>query len=374
MPADITGAFLHMDTRQGIAQQRISAEAALQPSSPIVAEWDAVQQRCYTATSMYLALTGDDPHAVQPLSEVQRQLLEATQSVDDFCGRHRIALERAAGELANVAAAADAAIAEAERIRQRLSGPDGRWLAYSSVREAEDRLQTAVHQLQSARHRVDPVATRQIAGQLAEAITGVTAALDAAPQQAERARRALASVQTRLAAARTRAGEIPPTLSALFREFHANSSADLWDNGRTSLVGLDRADALLQQAMTASREDRPEAALELITQARSAIGAAEELIDAPADRLALLRQLRNDTGSREREVRFRLRDAQRLAVDRGLVREWGTALDAQVPRIDRIVAALDVPTPDYWRYQRDLGDVGEFIAGIVTRIREGSGR
>ena len=60
--------------------------------------------------------------------------------------------------------------------------------------------------------------------------------------------------------------------------------------------------------------------------------------------------------------------------DRGLVREWGTALDAQVPRIDRIVAALDVPTPDYWRYQRDLGDVGEFIAGIVTRIREGSGR
>lgn len=374
MPADITGAFLHMDSRQGVAQQGVAAEAALRPSSPIVAEWDAVQQRCYTATAAYLALTGDDPRAMQPVPEVQRQLLEATQSVDDFCGRHRIALERAAGELANAAAAADAAIADAERIQQRLSGPDGRWLAYPSVREAEDRVQTAVHQLQSARQRNDPVATRQIAGQLTESITAVTETLDAAPHQAERARRAVASVQTRLAAARTRAGEIAPTLSALFREFHANSSADLVDNGRTSLVGLDRADALLQQALTASLEDRPETALELITQARSAIGAAEELIDAPSDRLALLRQLRNDAGSPEREVRFRLRDAQRLAVDRGLVREWGTALDAQGPRIDRIAAALDVPTPDYWRYQSDLRDVGEFIAGIVTRIRAGSVR
>ena len=69
-------------------------------------------------------------------------------------------------------------------------------------------------------------------------------------------------------------------------------------------------------------------------------------------------------------ARFRVRDAQRLAVDRGAVTEWGSVLDAQVARIDRTVAALTGRHPDYWKYHLALEEVSQYVSTIVTRIRQ----
>jgi len=102
---------------------------------------------------------------------------------------------------------------------------------------------------------------------------------------------------------------------------------------------------------------------------RGELSVAEDLVDAVTGRLATLRAIRENPQAKVDEVRFRLRDAQHLAVQRGLTAEWGSVLDAQLDRIDRAVDALTGVHPDYWAYARDLDAVADFIAGVVARMR-----
>jgi hypothetical protein len=99
-----------------------------------------------------------------------------------------------------------------------------------------------------------------------------------------------------------------------------------------------------------------------------------ELVDAVADRLELLRQLRADPTKAARHVRFELRDAQTLAVALNAVNEWGSVLDAQVERIDYIVSRVDVPRPDFWAYSQALDAVSDFVAATVDKMRVGARR
>jgi len=370
VPTELTAVFLDMDKRQGIAQAAVASEGALHPRSPIITEWEEVQQHCYSAAAAFLSLTGGDPGAVTTAAEVHRQLSDAAAGVDDFYQRHLASLDRAAATAVATAARADSALAEANRVSTRLSGIDRAWLDYPSIQTAKDLLEAATVEFRAARQSTDLNASQSAADRLTRAAAALGEALDSAPQRAGDASRTVASVRTRLEAARTRAGGMGDTMSALLRDFRGESSADLMDNERRSWTHLDRADELLRQALDYSMKAQPEVALDLATQARAAIGAAEDLVDAASDRLALLIVIRDEPGQREREVRFRLRDAQRLAVDRGADTEWGTVLDAQVPRIDRIVEDLNGRHPDYWKYHRELEQVSEFVAGIVARIRQ----
>lgn len=371
--------FLELDHRQSAVQSAVQTLASLKPNSPIVSEWESVQQGCYAATAVYISATSPtsptglaDPGPRPTAAEVQRQLDEARSVLESFYTRHQRALDSAVAAATAATARATTLLANAQAMQSRLAGVEGQWLQYPSVQTAHDAMQTATRELQLAQERADLVATRDAAERLDTAITALSAALHAAPGVADQARRTVSSVRTRLEAVRTRAADVKVNLSTLLREFHANCSADLVDNERLSRADLDSADALLEQAVLASRQGRAEAALDLARQARAAIAAAEDLVDAPLDRLALLRGLRDNPAERERAVRFRLRDAQRLAVDRGAVAEWGSALDAQVERIDRIVGALQGRHPDYWGYHLALEEVSEFVAGIVTRIRQRS--
>ena len=56
-------------------------------------------------------------------------------------------------------------------------------------------------------------------------------------------------------------------------------------------------------------------------------------------------------------------------VNRGLVKEWGSVLDAQVARIDRAEADLVGPHPNYWAYLQVLASVETFVKGVVERVR-----
>jgi hypothetical protein len=177
------------------------------------------------------------------------------------------------------------------------------------------------------------------------------------------------SVATRISAVATRAEQLGPARSALLREFSAACSNDLLDNDRVAAAQSAAAETELQGARAEITSGRPESALAHCTRARKNLREADDAVDAVTDRLRLLREVRANPAEIANKVRFRLRDAQQLAMQRGLVDEWGSVLDAQVERIDRACAALDGVHPDFWTYLTDLEAIGSFIAGVVDRMR-----
>jgi hypothetical protein len=56
------------------------------------------------------------------------------------------------------------------------------------------------------------------------------------------------------------------------------------------------------------------------------------------------------------------------------VREWGSVLDAQLERIDRIAGTLTGRHPDYWAYVAQLDAVSAFIAEVVQKMRGRTGQ
>ncbi len=71
-------------------------------------------------------------------------------------------------------------------------------------------------------------------------------------------------------------------------------------------------------------------------------------------RLAELRAVRADPTRFAADTRFVVRDAQRLVVDRGLVKEFGPILDAQSVRLQNAQDRLTGVHPDYWLYLTEL--------------------
>lgn len=378
----LAGTFLDMDRRQSIAESAVAAALALSPKPGLSDEWAGVQAACYEASAAYLDVTGrssDQDSGGRPPTGAEiasaGSLLEGAQSgLDAFYARHRALLDSSANKVSAVSTDADAVLREAHAARQLLAGADQRLLGYPSVVVARNDLDGATAQLDLARAQGNPVATGEANELVRLAVAAVSEALGAAPQREEQARRTLASVRTRIDAVRTRTEGLPPLVSALLREFNARSSADLVDNDKTSRSHIDRAEALLAQAVAARDGQRPEDAIALANQARSELADAERDVDAVADRLALLREVKSEPAKHAGDVRFRLRDAQRLAVDRGVVAEWGSVLDAQAERIQRIVDGVTGAHPDYWAYHRSLAEVSEFITHVVGRIRQGAAR
>jgi len=361
-----------MERRLDVAQHAVEIAIAGHSHASLTAEWTTARDRAYAATVQYLAVATPDSAGGPPtsLSEVARAIDTASADLDAFYERHRRVLDSAVGAASAASAEAQASVALAVATLQRWAGLDSQLAGYRSVRSAHNLVEAGRDEVQSALARGDVGATRSAAERLRAAAAGLDAAVAAAPQVDERARRTLASVQTRLAATSHRADTVATAFSALLKEFHADSSADLTDNERLGRQRIAAAEALLEQAATAVAEHRPEDAAALAGQARDELGGAAELVDAVTERLTTLRALRADPGAAERDARFRVRDAQRLAVDRGAVTEWGTALDAQVARIDRIVAALTGRHPDYWKYHLALEEVSQYVSTIVTRIRQ----
>ena len=97
-----------------------------------------------------------------------------------------------------------------------------------------------------------------------------------------------------------------------------------------------------------------DSAAEQVTAARSALSRAEDRHEAVTGRLAELRAVRADPAKFAADTRFVLRDAQRLVVDRGLVREFGPILDAQSVRLQNAQDRLTGVHPDYWLYLTEL--------------------
>lgn len=374
----LTDAFFDMDKRQSIAESAVEASEQLFPERQMRQLWAPVVDVCYAAAAAYLAVTGDVgiDHQAGPGSQSEpsspetalRQLTAASQAVDQFYSAHRTHLERALAMLSAVPNDAQQAASAANAARHALTG-SAQFAEYPSVRAASIALQRTVSVLDSALAAGSARAIRGAAAQVRTAATALELALTNAPQQELLARQSLTSVTTRLSAVSTRAERLAPAFSSLLREFNAASSADLTGNERASRGIIEQAEAELTEARAELLRGNPERARELAVSLRASLARAEELVDAVTDRLDLLRTVRNDPRAKEAEVRFKLRDAQMLAVSRGFVKEWASVLDAQAERIDRVAGQLNGRNPDYWGYVSGLDGVATFISGVVQRMR-----
>ena len=204
-----------------------------------------------------------------------------------------------------------------------------------------------------------------------ELARSATALAAEAPRTAQSVRTALASIATRRAAAATKAEQIEPAMSALRREFSEPCSRDLiGSEARTR-------EAIAQPPTWPSRPrggtPMPgdwDSAADQVAAARSALGQAEQRHEAVIGRLAELRAVRADPAKFAADTRFVLRDAQRLVVDRGLVKEFGPILDAQSVRLQNAQDRLaDVVHPDYWLYLTELRGITERVQAVVAQAR-----
>lgn len=370
-----------MDRRQSAAEAAVGASDQVFPERGMAARWEPVRARCYDAAGAYLTLSeeleaaerdrADLPQGQARVDAALRQLNEAARGVDEFYRGNQEHLEHAVGVVGAVPQLVQQVTADAARVRGQAA--ESEFAGYPSVRKFSAAVDEALVTLTATEAAAGAGARREAANALAAATAQLADALAQAPSRHGAATTAINSVATRLAAARTRAERLDPAYSTLLREFNAASSADLANNGRESHRAIDAADAALTRARTALAENNPEFALDLTTSAREHLAEADQLVDAVAKRLTLLREVRANPREKAEAVRFRLRDAQMLAVGRGLTAEWGSVLDAQVDRIDRITETLSGRHPDYWAYVAELDAVTEFIAGVVDRMRKQAG-
>ncbi|WP_245655510.1 hypothetical protein [Nocardia coubleae] len=376
--AATAAAFLDMDRRQTAAEAGVAASEQVFPERHIGAVWEPVRARCYAASGAYLSFTdeldsaeaagtaiADGPARADALV---RELAAAARGVDEFYHAHRAGLEHAVSVRASVPQLLAQVRAEAER--ELAAAESSEYVSYPSVAAGVRKLSEALVTASGVDPGTAVAAAREVATEVRQACVELREVLAQAPSRANAASNAIASVTTRLAAVRNRADALGPAYSALLREFNAASSADLTNNERESRRGIEAADAALVRARVAAADRDPETALDLTATAREHLAESEQLVDAVTRRLELLREVRADPEAQLRTVRFRLRDAQMLAVDRGLVGEWGSVLDAQAERLDRITAGLTGRHPDYWAYVSELRTVAEFIAGVVDRMRK----
>ncbi|CAM3845688.1 hypothetical protein H7J08_15165 [Mycobacterium frederiksbergense] len=362
-----------MERLLGVAQRAVEIAAATQPRSVLTADWQSARDAAYAAIAQYLAIAAAEPAPATlshpPINEVALSIDAARAGLATFNRTHHQALTAATAAATAASAEIESAQADAANAFARLASLSAEIATYPSVQAARTQLEAAQHSTRSALGGANVADMREAAHRLRTSAAALDEAVTAGPGRIEHARRSVASVQTRLEAAAHRADSIAENFSALLREFHANSSADLRDNEQRSRAHIATARAHLRLAARALAERQPEPAATDVNKAREALGYAEALINAIPARLGTLRALRSDPASQEREVRFRIRDAQRLAVDRDAVAEWGTVLDAQVKRVDHIVAALDGHPPDYWKYHTALNEVTQFVTNVVDRIR-----
>lgn len=375
--AQMTAAFLDMDSRQTIAATSVNAADQFTPERGLRALWSPIEQRCFAAAAAYLAAdeqpTGAPSSAPAPTQSLYerstRQLVDAAREIDEFYNAHRGALEHAAALSAASPQLAQQAISAADQAVLNLQGASAIYAQYPSVRGAVAALDEALGSLAAAQDANRPAAVRDAAAEVRAQVEQLERILAEAPARDSEARRAVSSVTTRLEAVRTRAERLPPAYSALLREFNAASSADLVGNREASERHMADGSTALESARIAVDAGDPEGALVLATLARTHLADAEACVDSVTERLSVLRAVREDPAAKTAQVRFKLRDAQHLAVSRGLAAEWGSVLDAQVDRIDRIESALTGHHPDYWTFMVELEAVSAFIAKVVQRMR-----
>jgi len=366
-------ALLDLDTRQTYVAAAVASAGQMLIGTDLPRRWRPIAERSFEASAAYLeaserhpAPDGNDQAAAHAYTGAHEKMTEAATAIDDFYRKHRSELESARSKAAAAPRIAADARSEAERAVAAVAAADPEYQRYPSVNDAMASLSEALVGLAASG---GPADQHQRADHVRAAAEALSRAVAAAPGAARAAASAIASVRTRLDAIQTKVDRLAPAQSALLREFSAASSADLARNRPKAETALADARAAHASATELLAAGDPEGASAEVTRARARAADADTAVTQVQDRLAALRTARNDPKEVERRVRFRIRDAQRLVVDTATVAEWGSVLDAQSARVDRAVAALTGPHPDYWALLTEVDAVTTFVADIVARVR-----
>ena len=367
-------AFLALDDEQRAAADAVRTADELGGGRPLGAEWAQVARAGDRATEAYLATTAQFPldgtgpvaGARQADERALREIEAARETIRRFRSTHARTLDEAAHLLRALPVAVQEARSALVTARTAVQAADA---SGTRSRRAAERLAEA-EQAAAGIDAAGGIRDRRAAATPHPRTRPAAATLAAeAPRAAAGVRSAFSSVATRRAAAATKADRIPPALSALRREFSEPCSLDLADaekKARAALAAVDRAIAQAHERADAGEWDD---AADAIAEARAQLGAAEQAHDSVAGRLADLREVRADPGKLAADTRFVLRDAQRLVVDRGLVKRFGPILDAQSVRLQNAQDRLTGVHPDYWLYLSELRGVRARAQEVVAEAR-----
>jgi len=370
-----TQGFLALDDEQRAAAEAVHAAEELGTGRKLGRAWSEVAAVGDAATEAYLAATRDFPlDGTGPTAgsrtadeRALREIEHAREAIRRFRASHARALDEAAYALSSLPRTleeARRALVDARAAVQRAADAGVR------SRRAAQRLAEA----EQAEGLLDAggagLRERRQAAQRTLDLARSAATLAAeAPRTAKSVQSALSSIATRRAAAVTKAERIEPAMSALRREFSEPCSRDLTGAEAHTREAIDAADRALAQARRHAEAGDWDDAADQVTAARSALSRAEDRYDAVTDRLAELRDVRADPAPHAADVRFVLRDAQRLVVDRGLVAEFGPILDAQSVRLENARQRLTGVHPDYWLYLTELRGIRERVKEAVADAR-----
>ena len=225
-------AFLDLDTRQSYVKDGIDAagESSVGDSA-LIREWTPIAQRCFDASSNYLAVAeshslldaADRPTGVDPVAaaaaftQVHQALADASLAVDGFYRKHADELEKARSLRAatpQISADARAAAVQAEA---NLTKAENDGFAYPSVMAAAGELVDALSALKTAETVGSPLEIRHAAAAVHAAAEAVGTKIAAARSLLATVRGSLSSVKTRIEAVTTRLQSLPTTRSALLR-------------------------------------------------------------------------------------------------------------------------------------------------------------
>ena len=321
----------------------------------------------YLSTTAQFPLDGTGP--VAGARQADERALREIEAARETIRRFRAAHARTLDEAAHLLRSLPVAVQEAQTALVT---------ARNAVRSGEAsgaRSRRAVERLAEAESAATGLAAagirerRALAARTLELARQAMTLVAEAPRAAAGVRSAFGSVATRRAAAATKADRIPPSISALLREFSEPCSRDLTGaepRAREALAAVDRAIATARERAEAGEWDD---AADAIAEARAQLGRAEEAYEAVAGRLAELREVKANPAKLAADTRFVLRDAQRLVVDRGLVKRLGPILDAQSVRLQNAQERLTGVHPDYWLYLTELRGVRERAQEVVAEAR-----
>lgn len=382
-------AFLDLDRRQSYVNDGVdaagesSSEASHSVGSSLTRAWEPIKQRAFEASAKYLAAaethslldpadrpTGVDPAAaVAAFTDVHRDLADAAVAVDSFYRKHEDELETARSLRAATPQLSAAARSAAVQAETALGRADADGVAYPSVLTAAGELVDALSALQTAETVGSALDIRHAAAAVHAAADGVDARITTARSLINTVKSSLASVKTRVEVVTTRLEGLPQTRSALLREFSAACSKDLSGADDRARQALAHGRSEWVAASRSAESGDLEQASAQLTGARSQLAAAQSEADSLIERLRLLRATKADPGAAAKATRFKIRDAQLLVVDRGLIAKWGSVLDAQADRIEQAAADLGGTHPDYWSYLQTLHSVEAFVSNVVDRVR-----
>jgi hypothetical protein len=367
-------AFLALDDEQRAAADAVRTADELGGGCPLGQEWAQVARAGDRATEAYLATTAQFPldgtgpvaGAKQADERALREIEAARETIRRFRSTHARTLDEAAHLLRGLPVAVQEARSALVAARTAVQTADA---SGTRSRRAAERLAEA----EQAAAGIDAAGgvreKRAAATRTLELARSAATLATEAPRTAAGVRSAFSSVATRRAAGATKADRIPAALSALRREFSEPCSVGLVDaekKARAALTAVDRAIAQAHERADAGEWDD---AADAIAEARAQLGAAEQAHDAVVGRLADLREVRADPGKLAADTRFVLRDAQRLVVDRGLVKRFGPILDAQSVRLQNAQDRLTGVHPDYWLYLSELRGVRTRAQEVVAEAR-----